>query len=77
VVRYLLEMGVNHSPVDRWGSTPLDDAYRLDWMVIRDFLTEKGAVRQQSPAISDPKELFCLRDQFEESENFELTVRVS
>ena len=68
VVRYLLEKGVDHSPVDRWGSTPLDDARRLDWTLIRDLLEQHGASRHQSPEISDPKNLFTLRDQFEESE---------
>jgi len=44
VVQYLVgEAGANHSPEDRWGGTPLDDAMRHGHMDVIDFLKGKGA----------------------------------
>ena len=57
VVRYLVEeAGVNPSPVDRWGGTPLDDAIRSarnapkgtatdKYDEVRRFLESKGATQ--------------------------------
>mmetsp|Transcript_51611 Transcript_51611/g.142891 ORF Transcript_51611/g.142891 Transcript_51611/m.142891 type:complete len:219 (+) Transcript_51611:513-1169(+) len=44
VVKFLIEeAGANHSPEDRWGGTPLDDAMRHSHMHVIDFLKAKGA----------------------------------
>lgn len=46
VATYLVEeAGANHSPVDRWGGTPLDDAIRYDRKDVQRFLESKGARR--------------------------------
>jgi ankyrin repeat protein len=46
VATYLVqEAGANHSPVDRWGGTPLDDSIRYDRIDVRRFLESKGARR--------------------------------
>jgi glutaminase len=42
-VRTLVEQGADVNPIDRWGSTPLDDAKRSAHQLIVDFLHEKGA----------------------------------
>jgi ankyrin repeat protein len=39
------ELGADVSVVDRWGSTPLDDAERWHHDAVAQFLTSKGAVR--------------------------------
>jgi len=50
VVRYLIEeMHADHSPKDRWGGTPLDDAFRHSHLPLVDYLTTKGAVRGGLP----------------------------
>jgi glutaminase len=30
IVKYLLDQNVSVNPVDRWGSTPLDNAYKKE-----------------------------------------------
>jgi len=53
VVRYLVnEVGVNLSPVDRWGATPLNDC--MAWPNIRDFLKSRGAIlgKPQPPYVA-------------------------
>ena len=42
VVKYLISTGVKVSPVDRWGSTPLNDAKTV---VIQEFLKSKGGFK--------------------------------
>jgi len=37
------ELGADHSPVDRWGNTPLDDARRCQQAAVVAFLEAKGA----------------------------------
>jgi hypothetical protein len=42
VVRYLVdEAGVNLSPVDRWGATPLNDCSA--WPELKSFMISRGA----------------------------------
>eukprot|EP00966_Prymnesium_polylepis_P207020 4795638-Prymnesium_polylepis.3 len=44
VVKFLIEeAGANHSPADRWGGTPLDDATRHAHTQVIDYLKSKGA----------------------------------
>eukprot|EP00966_Prymnesium_polylepis_P094797 2195072-Prymnesium_polylepis.1 len=44
VVRFLIEeAGAKHSPADRWGGTPLDDATRHEHTHVIDFLKSKWA----------------------------------
>ncbi len=38
VVRYLLSRGIAHSPIDRWGGTPLDDAKKAKYQDIIELL---------------------------------------
>jgi len=44
-IRYLLELGVNVNPIDRWGNTPLDDAERHNHEAIISVLSEHGGKR--------------------------------
>jgi len=45
-VQFLIEeMHSAHSPKDRWGGTPLDDAIRHSHLPLIEYLTSKGAVR--------------------------------
>ena len=47
VVTYLVEqLSANHSPLDRWGGTPLDDALRHRHTAVADYLQSKGAAKQ-------------------------------
>lgn len=43
-VRYLLELGVDVNPTDRWGNTPLDDAIREKHSSIDSVLREHGGL---------------------------------
>ena len=46
VVQFLVaELHADHSPVDRWGGTPLDDAIRHDETHVVEFLESQGAQR--------------------------------
>ena len=42
-VTWLIEQGALHSPVDRWGGTPLDDAVRGRHSEVAEFLRGQGA----------------------------------
>ncbi|KAJ1638759.1 kinase-like domain-containing protein [Pavlovales sp. CCMP2436] len=45
VVQYLVEeAGVEHSPIDRWGGTPLDDAVRHKQQSCALYLNDRGAL---------------------------------
>lgn len=47
VVVFMLEnLGAKHSPIDRWGGTPLDDAQRHKHQQVAEFLLAKGAVEK-------------------------------
>ena len=52
VVDYLLRHGVDPSPVDRWGNTPLDDARRAGHLQVVRLLTEnqEASIRSCSQA---------------------------
>jgi len=51
VVRFLVdEAGANHSPTDRWGGTPLDDAARHAHSAVVEYLASKGASVQAPTA---------------------------
>ena len=46
ILRLLIEdFGADHSPVDRWGGTPLDDALRSGHKHVQSFLEDKRATR--------------------------------
>ena len=45
VVTLIDELGADHSPSDRWGGTPLDDALRHGHEEVSAYLTRKGAKR--------------------------------
>ena len=45
IVALVDELGAGHSPVDRWGGTPLDDALRQGHSEVAMYLLAKGAVR--------------------------------
>jgi len=49
LVELLLSRGVPHSPFDRWGNTPLDDATRQQCTQVVEILEKAGAVRGQAP----------------------------
>jgi ankyrin repeat protein len=40
-VKFLISIGVNVNPKDRWGATPLNDAKNED---VRDYLIQEGGV---------------------------------
>ena len=48
VVRYLIENGASVNPIDRWNSTPLDDAYRHEHPTIVEQLESHGAERSEA-----------------------------
>ena len=57
VVRFLVEeAGADHSPADRWGGTPLDDAARHAHTAVATYLKSKGAT---SKAKSKPSSSMC------------------
>ncbi len=45
VIKLLVAQGAQINPVDRWGSTPLDEAYDKNHLAIIQFLEEKGGQR--------------------------------
>jgi glutaminase len=45
VVEFLLEHGAYNSPIDRWGSTPLDDAILNEFVDIQEILEKADAHR--------------------------------
>ena len=48
VVKYLVdEAKANHSPQDRWGNTPLDDAHRGSHAAVAAFLEGKHALKSE------------------------------
>jgi len=49
VVSFLLDHGTGHSPVDRWGSTPLDDAILNGFQDVEEILVDVGGVRGSGP----------------------------
>jgi glutaminase len=49
-LRYLLSLGVNINPLDRWGKTPLDDAEMQGHQGASSLLAEHGGQRQAAPA---------------------------
>lgn len=50
MVTYLIdELKASHSPVDRWGGTPLDDALRHNHSTVVEFLVRSGASRGTNP----------------------------
>jgi glutaminase len=49
-LRYLLALGVNINPLDRWGKTPLDDADMQGHQGASSLLAEHGGKRQADPA---------------------------
>jgi glutaminase len=49
-LRYLLSLGVNINPLDRWGKTPLDDAEMQGHQGASSLLAEHGGQRQSAPA---------------------------
>lgn len=53
VVKFLVRYGVELSPVDRWGFTPLDDAVTNDHHEVSRFLRNKGAVANSVPMLSE------------------------
>jgi ankyrin repeat protein len=61
VVQLLVdELGANHSPRDRWGNTPLNDAVRHRHSEVVTFLTEMGAVMGAPATIeADPATEMC------------------
>ena len=42
IVQFLLRLGMNVNPRDRWGATPLNDAHSEDMV---EYLVSKGAVK--------------------------------
>lgn len=49
VVAFLLDHGADHSPIDRWGGTPLDDAILNEFADIKQVLETAGAQRGDLP----------------------------
>lgn len=49
-LRYLLQLGIDVNPLDRWGNTPLDDANRLGRATVVSLLKEYGASTQSDLA---------------------------
>ena len=45
------ELGAYHSPQDRWGNTPLDDALRHQHEEVEAYLTSKGAKLGEKPTL--------------------------
>jgi glutaminase len=53
-LRYLLQLGIDVNPLDRWNNTPLDDANRCGHMTVVSLLKEYGAkTRSELPESSD------------------------
>jgi len=52
VIFLMDELGANHSPVDRWGGTPLDDALRHNHSRVVELLVRRGAERGTNPLAS-------------------------
>ncbi len=48
VVRFLLDQGVDSNPLDRWGTTPLDDASRHRKSAVVEILQRRNAPPSQS-----------------------------
>ena len=63
VVQFLIqEAGANHSPVDRWGGTPLDDSMRADRQEVAAYLESVGAtrgLRLSRDLLEDPQAALC------------------
>lgn len=55
VVELLLRGGVQHSPKDRWGGTPLDDATRAKYAPVVAILTAHGAQLGKGVHIADDR----------------------
>ena len=43
------ELGADHSPLDRWGGSPLDDALRQNHSAVVEFLVRRGSLRGSNP----------------------------
>lgn len=56
-LRYLLQLGIDVNPIDRWKNTPLDEAIRGDHSSVVSILKEYGAKTQQECATSETKEV--------------------
>ena len=52
LIRYFIKNGLNLSPKDRWGGTPLDDAYRENHQEVIQLLEEHQAKRSRIEDIS-------------------------
>ena len=54
VVRFLVdELSANHSPLDRWGNTPLDDAIRSSHFAVADYLSSRGAAKTVTKQVKE------------------------
>ena len=61
VIKVLIEeLGADHSPQDRWGGTPLNDAIRHKRIEVISYLKERGAtLGQAATALTDPATELC------------------
>jgi ankyrin repeat protein len=51
-LQYLLSVGVNVNPLDRWGKTPLDDAIAARHEQAASLLSERGGQRKSGSLVS-------------------------